>query len=1019
MEFVILAGLVIAVFVLWQRVDRLQHRIERLYYERDEAYYAQPVTVPQAEPGPEPEEVAAAPAPEPPLEEYAEPEPLSEPAPDPSPEPEPDPAIIPASRIEQPVDESQVAETVAMQAEAGDTTVSEAEPVHSDYAYAEEPRRRGFDFEDIFGRLLPIWAGGVTLAVAGFFIVRYSIEAGLLTPPVRVLLSFLFGIGLLVGAEAAYRFERFVADERVRQALAGAGLATLYASFYLAGSHYGLIEAGLSFVGLALVTAAAILLSFRFGMPSAVLGLVGGFAAPLLVESDQANIPLLTTYLALVTGGLMLTARRRKWAWLGMAALGGGLGWGVLLLLNEVTGVADTLAMGGYLVLLGAVLPAFALSKDRGSHPLVDSAAGVLASMQMAVLVAQGGFELLSWGLYGLLALALAVLGWKSAVLRRASAVGGVIVLMLLVFWPDPSTRDFALVAGGMTAIFALAPLGLVLTGRSDKLDVLQLSGFALAMIPIVSLQFGSFEEIQFDMAGLSLGLALIPAIAAWKLWPDHDQQAESEMLVALGATTLAMAAAGLYATPYWAAPLVLAALGMGLLGLVGRREDDALLGIPWIAGLASLAAMFWTAQAEIEFTRLVGDELRNILGSRDLASPMQSALRWFVPALLFAALSAFDFRKAGRVIGGVLAAALTYGAAAQLLPGEPLAWFAAASAIALAMALEQRRAPQVTMLAIASLWALPWALYWLGMGFVSLQGEPMTIASDVSMRDIALYLTPALVASAALTFRHRDWLSENIRWAQRAIALLGLIITHVMFKQVIMIGIGDRFVEYGLLERTIWEALLLGAGAACLWGKDRFTHAGFIGWGLVGAALAHFTVYSLVLHNPLWSEQMVGPWPLANLLLPAYGLAIGSVVAARRAVAANADNLRLLADIVLMVLISLFALSELRHAFTGSIMSKAPLTQVEEMLRSVTGILLAIGYLLWGAFHKQRSWRIGSLVIMLVAVCKVFLFDAAGLQDLARIASFVALGFSLIGIGWFYSRQLKREPAAETLETN
>ena len=44
----------------------------------------------------------------------------------------------------------------------------------------------------------------------------------------------------------------------------------------------------------------------------------------------------------------------------------------------------------------------------------------------------------------------------------------------------------------------------------------------------------------------------------------------------------------------------------------------------------------------------------------------------------------------------------------------------------------------------------------------------------------------------------------------------------------------------------------------------------------------------------------------------------------------------------------------------------------------------------------------------MLGAVLKVFLFDAAGLEGLARIASFMALGFSLIGIGWVYSRQLR-----------
>ena len=43
----------------------------------------------------------------------------------------------------------------------------------------------------------------------------------------------------------------------------------------------------------------------------------------------------------------------------------------------------------------------------------------------------------------------------------------------------------------------------------------------------------------------------------------------------------------------------------------------------------------------------------------------------------------------------------------------------------------------------------------------------------------------------------------------------------------------------------------------------------------------------------------------------------------------------------------------------------------------------------------------------MLATVGKVFLFDASGLDGLVRVASFAALGFSLIGVGWLYSRYL------------
>jgi uncharacterized membrane protein len=108
------------------------------------------------------------------------------------------------------------------------------------------------------------------------------------------------------------------------------------------------------------------------------------------------------------------------------------------------------------------------------------------------------------------------------------------------------------------------------------------------------------------------------------------------------------------------------------------------------------------------------------------------------------------------------------------------------------------------------------------------------------------------------------------------------------------------------------------------------------------------------------------------------------------------------------MVMVIGFAWASLRQAFHGTLLVSPGVSDLEDILRSILGIALAIGFLLWGIRRKRHDWRIASLVLMLVAVAKVFLFDASGLEGLLRIASFVALGFSLIGIGWLYSRQLR-----------
>jgi len=129
------------------------------------------------------------------------------------------------------------------------------------------------------------------------------------------------------------------------------------------------------------------------------------------------------------------------------------------------------------------------------------------------------------------------------------------------------------------------------------------------------------------------------------------------------------------------------------------------------------------------------------------------------------------------------------------------------------------------------------------------------------------------------------------------------------------------------------------------------------------------------------------------------YGVAIGVVLWLRDGPAAANRLLLLAIDAAVMVLVALLALSELRQAFSGTVLL-SPLGQQEDLLRSILAIAVALGFLGWGARTGQRSWRIGSLVLILLAVIKVFIFDAAGLEGLARIASFLALGLCLIGIG-------------------
>lgn len=74
------------------------------------------------------------------------------------------------------------------------------------------------------------------------------------------------------------------------------------------------------------------------------------------------------------------------------------------------------------------------------------------------------------------------------------------------------------------------------------------------------------------------------------------------------------------------------------------------------------------------------------------------------------------------------------------------------------------------------------------------------------------------------------------------------------------------------------------------------------VGLALIGAGAIHALVYTIGLHNPLWAAQAVGPWPLVNLLVPAY-----APIFAALALFAQPRFARLL-DMARILLIPMFA---------------------------------------------------------------------------------------------------------------
>jgi hypothetical protein len=175
-----------------------------------------------------------------------------------------------------------------------------------------------FDWERLVGVRLFSAIAGIALVFAAVLFLRYSIDQGWLQPPVRVIIGIIVAVALLVVCDrkAARKYPV------TANALDAAAIAILFATFFAAHSQWNLISGGLAFGLLALVTLTAVMLSIRHeSLFIAVLGLLGGFATPILLSSQENRPVSLFAYLLLLNVGLAWIAYRKGWLILSVLTL--------------------------------------------------------------------------------------------------------------------------------------------------------------------------------------------------------------------------------------------------------------------------------------------------------------------------------------------------------------------------------------------------------------------------------------------------------------------------------------------------------------------------------------------------------------------------------------------------------------------------------------------------------------------------------------------------------------------------
>ncbi|MGD9924207.1 MAG: DUF2339 domain-containing protein [Pseudorhodoplanes sp.] len=280
---------------------------------------------------------------------------------------------------------------------APETDRMAAEPVLETAATtqpAPATRREYGDFERRFGTQWVVWIGGIALALGGIFLVRYTIEAGLIGPGMRILLGALLALALVGLGEYARRREILSGLVRFNTAhipsvLTAAGTTVGYAVIYAAFALYNFLSPGLAFLLLGAVALATLAAALLHGPALAGLGLVGAFVTPALIGSTQPNYWALYLYLTVVTAAAFVLARMRLWRWLAITAAVFSLVWLILPLGAGGELYPQTMfLLAGFALALALIVSGLLFGPDAGRGRLDFLSSGVLAAYLFgAVLV--------------------------------------------------------------------------------------------------------------------------------------------------------------------------------------------------------------------------------------------------------------------------------------------------------------------------------------------------------------------------------------------------------------------------------------------------------------------------------------------------------------------------------------------------------------------------------------------------------------------------------------------------------
>ncbi|MGO4716330.1 DUF2339 domain-containing protein [Bradyrhizobium sp. 2TAF24] len=512
--------------------------------------------------------------------------------------------------------------------------------------------------EERLGTRWTVWLGGLTLALGGIFLVRYSIEQGLIGPAVRVLLGGLFAVALLLTGEFARRKDSVaqlpvLPIANIPAILTAAGTVVAFATVYVAYALYDFLAPAAAFLLLGAVALGTLAAALLHGPALGGLGLAAAFVTPVLVSSGTPDYWALYIYLAVVTAAAFALARLRLWRWLAVTTIVFALLWlapclqcGPAMIGPHAFHVIAGFILAAVLVVCGFL---FGPAMDEGSIEPVSSGALAAYLLGATLIVLAAGHAPATLIVFTALVAATLAVAWRAE--AAVAAVGAAAVLTAIVFlaWTVRIDIGELTLPGGAMPGVAPRPYDASITTHLTAAAVIAagfgLTGFAAqgrsvsAIVPVIWAAAATFTPLAllitlyariavFDRSiPFAIGAVVLAAAfaAATELLSKREHRPGLAIAIALfaAATLGALALALTFALEKGWLTIALALMCAGTAWISLQRP------IPFLRWLAAILAAVVTLRIGYE-PRIAGDAVG--------ATPIFNWLLWGygVPALSF-----------------------------------------------------------------------------------------------------------------------------------------------------------------------------------------------------------------------------------------------------------------------------------------------------------------------------------------------------------------------------------------------